>query len=262
MPLNQPIRDLRNLRVWIVGASTGIGAALADKLAVAGARVAVSSRRKDALETIASRYTNGKVLAVPLDITDSVQWQNAVDEVTAAFGTLDLVVLMAGDYKPMRAWDLNAADAEKLINVNFTGIVRGLALLLPILLKQKSGHLSLVASVAGYRGLPKSLIYGPTKAALINLAEVLYLDLHAAGVGVSVVNPGFVKTPLTDQNDFKMPALITPEEAADNIIAGLAAGRFEIHFPKRFTRWLKFLRVLPYGLYFAAIRRFINTTRP
>jgi NAD(P)-dependent dehydrogenase (short-subunit alcohol dehydrogenase family) len=130
---------------------------------------------------------------------------------------------------------------------------------LPQLLKQarakQGGHLSLVSSVAGYRGLPKSLAYGPTKAALINLAETLHLDLSPLGLGVSVINPGFVETPLTAGNQFHMPALITPEEAARAIVRGWEAGDFEIHFPKRFTLWLKGLRHLGYGAYFAAVRR-------
>jgi short-subunit dehydrogenase len=124
--------------------------------------------------------------------------------------------------------------------------------------KQGSGTLALVSSVAGYRGLPKSLVYGPTKAAIINLAEALYLDLRPRGIGVCVVNPGFVRTPLTAQNDFHMPALISPEEAAREIVAGLARGAFEIHFPRRFTRVLKLLRVLPYRWYFAAVRRAVS----
>ena len=119
----------------------------------------------------------------------------------------------------------------------------------------QGAHVSLVASVAGYRGLPNALAYGPTKAALINLAEVLFLDLQPRGVGVSVINPGFVETPLTAGNAFEMPALITPAEAAEQILRGWAAGRFEIHFPKRFTLWLKALRFAPDWLYFAAIRR-------
>jgi short-subunit dehydrogenase len=133
--------------------------------------------------------------------------------------------------------------------------LRMLDVVLPSLLSQHRGHVSLVASVAGYRGLPQSLAYGPTKAALIHLAEALYLDLQSSGIGVSVVNPGFVETPLTAQNDFHMPALIQPQEAARQMLAGWAAGDFEIHYPRRFTRVLKFLRCLPYRLYFQAVRK-------
>jgi short-subunit dehydrogenase len=123
------------------------------------------------------------------------------------------------------------------------------------MLKSGSGHISLVASVAGYMGLPKSLIYGPTKAALINMAESLYLDVHERGIGVSVINPGFVDTPLTKGNDFKMPSLITPETAAGEIIRGFEKGLFEIHFPKKFTAWLRLIRRLPYSLRFRLLSK-------
>ena len=139
--------------------------------------------------------------------------------------------------------------------VNYVGALHLLDAVLPALLRQGHGHLSLVASVAGYRGLPRSLAYGPTKAALINLAETLYLDLHERGIGVSVINPGFVATPLTAANPFPMPALISPEEAARAILRGWARGRFEIHFPRRFTLAMKLLASLPFGAYQAAVRR-------
>jgi len=155
----------------------------------------------------------------------------------------------------MRAWDVDLPAARAIIEVNLTGIYNGLVPLVPQLLKQGSGTLAIVSSVAGYRGLPKALVYGPTKAAAINLAETLYLDLQPRGIGVCVVNPGFVRTPLTAQNDFEMPYLIEPEQAAEEIVQGLGRGEFEIHFPKRFSRMLKFLRLLPYGAYFPAIRR-------
>ena len=127
--------------------------------------------------------------------------------------------------------------------------------MLPVLLAQRSGHVALVSSVAGWRGLPQALAYGPTKAALINLAEVLYTDLRASGIGVSVINPGFVDTPLTVSNDFAMPALMTAQQAAGAILRGLERGHFDIHFPKRFTLLLRLLRQLPDRLHFAAVRR-------
>jgi NAD(P)-dependent dehydrogenase (short-subunit alcohol dehydrogenase family) len=149
------------------------------------------------------------------------------------------------------------------LQVNYVGALNVLDVVLPGLIAQASPatpvtrapHLSLVSSVAGFRGLPHALAYGPTKAALINLAETLYLDLHDRGIGVSVINPGFVETPLTAQNRFRMPALVSVETAADAILAGWRAGRFEIDFPKRFTRVLKLMRLLPDRLYFAAVRR-------
>jgi short-subunit dehydrogenase len=155
----------------------------------------------------------------------------------------------------MRATRFDLGEMLRHQEVNYVGALHMLDAVLPTLLAQKAGHLSLVASVAGYRGLPNSLAYGPTKAALINLAQTLYLDLQPQGLGVSIVNPGFVETPLTSQNEFAMPALLTPAEAAQEIVAGWEAGRFEIHFPKRFTLWLKLLSHLGDALYFKAVRR-------
>lgn len=255
MPLNQKITDWTGKRVWIIGASTGIGASLANALFARGAKLALSARRAEPLEAMASRFGAERGLALPLDITQLDTIASAQSRLIAAWGGYDLVVFMAGDYKAMRAWNIDLKVARDMIDINLNGFLNGLSLVVPQLMQQGSGGVALVSSVAGYRGLPKSLIYGPTKAALINLAETLYLDLQPKGLGVYVINPGFVKTPLTDQNDFAMPNLITPEEAAQSIIEGFEAGEFEIHFPKAFTRKLKFLRLLPYGTYFSMIRK-------
>lgn len=253
MALNPRIQNWQGRRVWLVGASTGIGRATAAKLHAAGARVAVSARSTTVLDAFAREHPGA--LALPLDATDRDAVHAATARLQAEWGGLDLVVYCAGTYKPMRATAFELDVALQHQQVNYVGALYLLDAVLPLLLRQKAGHLSLVSSVAGYRGLPKSLAYGPTKAALINLAETLHLDLSPLGIGVSVINPGFVETPLTAQNEFRMPALITPEEAADAILEGWADGDFEIHFPKRFTRWLKALRLLGYGPYFAAVRR-------
>jgi short-subunit dehydrogenase len=163
-------------------------------------------------------------------------------------------VYCAGYYEPMRASAFDLQTALRHDDVNYRGALQMLDAVLPIVLRQRAGHLSLVSSVAGYRGLPQGLAYGPTKAALINLAETLYLDLRSMGIGVSLINPGFVETRLTANNDFEMPALITAEQAAREIVDGWGAGRFEIHFPRRFTLWLQMLRHLSDGLYFRAVR--------
>jgi NADP-dependent 3-hydroxy acid dehydrogenase YdfG len=255
MPLNPPITDWQGRRCWIVGASTGIGAALADLLAKKGAKVALSARRVEPLKEMAARYGKGNALVLPLDITDAAALESAAKAIDKAWGGLDLVVPMAGEYKPMRATDIDLAVARTMIEVNLMGYLNVCAAVVPRLVKQKSGEIALVSSVAGYRGLPKSLIYGPTKAAIINLAETMYLDLVDHGVAVAVINPGFVRTPLTAQNEFEMPNIISPEEAAESIVAGFEAGEFEIHFPKAFSRKLKLLRHFPYGMYFKAIRK-------
>jgi short-subunit dehydrogenase len=168
---------------------------------------------------------------------------------------LDLVLYCAGHYQAMRAQQFDLDEMLKHQSINYVGALNLLQAVLPPMLALGQGHVSLVSSVAGFRGLPQSLAYGPTKAALINLAEALYLDVHDAGLGVSVVNPGFVETPLTAQNTFKMPGLISPEQAALDTLAGWAKGEFEIHYPKSFTRWMKLLRLLPYRWYFPLVKK-------
>lgn len=155
----------------------------------------------------------------------------------------------------MRADSFDLAKVNQLIDLNLRGVFNCLDAVLPELLNKGKGGIGIVASVAGYSGLPKALIYGPTKAALINLAESLYLDLHPRGMAVYLINPGFVETPLTAGNDFKMPALMSAVDAADALVSGVAAGHFHIHFPKRFTNWLRLARLLPYRLYFPLIRK-------
>lgn len=255
-PLNKPMTAWAGKRVWLVGASTGIGLACAQALAQAGAQVVVSARRTEGLAGLPHIHP------VPMDVTDAASVQAAAATVVRTVlqherlgGPLDLLVYCAGHYQAQRATAFDLADMQRHQDVNYTGALRVLDAALPILLAQGQGHISLISSVAGWRGLPNSLAYGPTKAALTHLAETLYLDLKDRGLGVSVINPGFVATPLTAQNNFPMPALITPEQAATAMLKGWAQGAFDIHFPKRFTLWLKLLRVLPYRSYFALVRR-------
>jgi NAD(P)-dependent dehydrogenase (short-subunit alcohol dehydrogenase family) len=265
MALNPPLRNWAGKNVWLVGASSGIGQACADLLHAQGANVFVSARQAALLDDWVTRHpgadTQGRprAVALPLDVTDQRALQLAAEAITAR-GPLDLVVYCAGYYKAVGAQRYSLEEMLRHEQVNYVGALYLLDAVLPQLQRQaaagQGGHLSLVSSVAGFRGLPKSLAYGPTKAALINLAEALYLDLQPQGLGVSVVNPGFVETPLTAQNRFKMPALITPEVAAREMLAGWARGAFELHFPKRFTHWLKFMRLLPYRLYFPLVRKF------
>jgi NAD(P)-dependent dehydrogenase (short-subunit alcohol dehydrogenase family) len=252
MSFNPLVPDWRGKNAWLVGASSGIGQATAHALHAAGARVFVSARNARALDSFAQSHPGAVALA--LDVTDPVALKAAAQTVLAA-GPLDLVMYCAGYYQELRATGFDLAEMVKHSEVNYHGALYLLDAVLPALLAQRSGHISLISSVAGYTGLPKALAYGPTKAALINLAETLYLDLKARGIGVSLVCPGFVETPLTAHNKFAMPALITPEQAAREILQGWKKGEFEIHFPKRFTRWMKALRLLPYGMRFAAVRK-------
>lgn len=247
--MNPRIADWTGRRVWLVGASSGIGAALARALAARGARLALTARRADALQALGL----ADALLLPADATDTAQLAAARGALLAAWGGVDLVVYLAGDYEPMRADTFDLARAEAVVAVNFLGAMRLYAAVREDL--HAGGGIAFVASVAGWRGLPRALAYGPGKAALIHFAECLYLDLAPRGVGVWVVNPGFVATRLTARNDFHMPAQISPEAAAEATLAGLARGRFELHFPRRFTRVLKLLRLLPYRLYFALVRR-------
>lgn len=244
MSLNPQLRDWKGKTAWLVGASTGIGRATASALHAAGAHVVVSARQAGLLNEFVATHPGSHALA--LDVMDGPALQAAV----AAIGSIDLCVYCAGYYRPMGATSFDLAEARRHIDINYLGALNLLDALLPLLLTAGHGHLSLVSSVAGYRGLPKALAYGPAKAALTHLAEALYLDLHPRGVGVSVIHPGFVTTPMTAQNDFKMPAEISPEQAASAMLAGWAAGEFEIHFPKRFTRLMKLLRLLGDSAYF------------
>jgi short-subunit dehydrogenase len=255
MSLNTKITDWSKKRVWIIGASTGIGASLADQLHSLKAKVAISARSKDKLNEMVTRFGASRAMALPLDITKVETIQAAERELVEAWGGYDLVVFMAGDYSAMRAWEIDLKVAQQMIDVNLGGFMNGLSVVIPRFMQAKAGGIALVSSVAGYRGLPKSLVYGPTKAALINLSETLYLDLKDKGLDIYVINPGFVSTPMTAKNDFDMPSIITPDVAAAEIIKGFEKGEFEIHFPKRFTNVLKTLRHLPYSLYFAAIKR-------
>ena len=247
--MNPKITDWQGRRVWLVGASSGIGAAVARELAGRGARVALSARRLDKLQAL----NLDDALLLPCDATDASSLAEARSQLLAAWGGVDLVVYLAGDYVPMRADNFDLAVAERVIEVNFNGALRLAACVLKDL--PVGGGIAFVASVAGYRGLPQALCYGPGKAALIHFAEVLHLDLTPKGIGVWVINPGFVSTQLTAKNDFEMPALQTPEQAAIATVDGFKSANFEIHFPKRFTRLMKLFAHLPYRWYFPLIRR-------
>lgn len=254
MTLNPRTADWKGRRVWLIGASTGIGAATARLLLAGGAKVALSARTEAGLRDVAGGHADALVL--PADVTSENDLRAAAARVEAAWGGIDLMIYLAGTYAPVRAWSIGVSAVRQTFEVNVIGCYAALAAALPGMLARGAGAVAIVSSVAGYRGLPNSIDYGPTKAALINLAEALYLDLAPKGIAVHVVNPGFVETPLTAQNKFRMPALIGAEEAAREMLRGLERGEFETHFPRRFTWWMKLLRRLPDRLYFAAVRRF------
>ena len=252
------IETFSGKRVWVIGASSGIGEACTKALLQNGAKVALSSRRVERLNQIALAGGADQALVIPLDVTDDAQLQDGYKTILSAWGGIDLMLFVSGVYTPLRADNFDFKVAEKTIDANLLGPMRAVALVLPEMLKTHSGHIAVVGSVAGYSGLPKALAYGPSKAAIINFCENLYYDLLPTGVSVHMISPGFVATEATAQNDFEMPALISAEVAAQEILAGIEKGEFDIHFPKRFSRFLKFLRILPYPIYFWIVRRFVK----
>lgn len=252
-PLNTRITDWKGRRVWLVGASSGIGAALAQTLLARGAKVALSARSRTGLDHVAHQEPNALVL--PFNATNPRAWSATHACICDAWGDLDLVIFCAASYQPMHAWELQAEAVRNSLETNIGNVYYGLEAVLPKMLAKRHGGLVIVASVAGYVGLPGATLYGPTKAALINLSELLYAELKQHGLDVYLINPGFVKTRLTERNDFTMPALLTTEQAAAAIVQGLGKGKFEVHFPRRFTNVLKVLRQLPYRWQFALVRR-------
>jgi short-subunit dehydrogenase len=234
---------------WVIGASTGIGAEIAKQLSNAGVKVAASSR------SISADDETANIKAWPVDVTDATAVAQTFAEIEQALGPVDLVLVSVGTYKPLMGFDLTLADHRAGMEVNYMGVVNVLQTILPNFRKKAGGHIAWISSVAGYAGLPKSAAYGPSKAALINLAEGLKPELNKAGISLSVINPGFVKTPMTAANDFPMPFLMDAEDAARRTIAGLASRKFEIAYPRRFVILLKLLRILPYWAFFLLTKR-------
>lgn len=236
-------------RIWLTGASSGIGEALVAPLVAAGGRVAISARRADALERLARRFPDGAVTPYPVDVTDRAAVAQTVDRIERAWGGIDLAILNAGTHIPVTATALDADAFEALIRVNYLSIVYAVEALVPGMLARGRGHIAGVASLAGYRALPTAAAYGASKAAAILALEAMRFDLAPRGIDVTVINPGFVRTPLTDRNTFQMPALIDADDAARLIVRGLARRKKEIHFPARFSWTMKLLRILPYPVF-------------
>ena len=239
--------------MWIIGASSGIGAALAQSLLQAGASEAVSARREPELATVIQGHT--KAAAIVLDVSRAEDWRPALEQVVNALGGLDLVVMSAARYDPMHSWDIDLDKVQQSFDLNVVSLYKGLAVVVPHMLSQRSGGIALIGSISGYTGLPKALVYGATKASLNNLAETLYFELAPKGLSVYLVNPGFVATPMTAANDFDMPGLMTPEQAAEQIKLGLEKGRFEIRFPKGFANGLRWISRLPYRWRFPLLHK-------
>jgi len=252
-PLNTPIKNWAGKRVWLVGASSGIGAALAQTLLEAGAWVTISARRQETLEIFAQQHAHAHVVA--FDAGDAQAWPEALERTLAAMGHIDLVVLGAARYDPTHSWELDLDLVQKSFDLNVVGVYRGVAVLVPYFLKRGQGGLAVIASISAYTGLPKAVIYGATKAALNNMAETLYFELEPKGLSVYLINPGFVETPMTAGNDFEMPGLMKPAAAAKAIVAGFERGDFEIRFPRGFAGVLRWLSFLPDRLRFPLLHK-------
>ena len=234
-------------KIWITGASSGIGKALAEKFATEGWKVAISARRKEILDEMAK---NENISSYPLDVTNQDQISNVFSKIINDFGNLDLCVFSSGTYDPKLEQEINITQNKFVMETNFFGVLYCIKSVEKYFKDKREGHISIVSSIAAYRGLPNSSGYGPSKAALTNLTESLYFDFKKYNVRISLVSPGFIKTPLTDKNDFPMPFIKSPEFAAKRMFDGLTRSKkFEIHFPVALTLLLKFLRILPYKIY-------------
>ena len=242
--------------VWITGAGSGIGRALARSFAGDGHVVAISGRRGDALAETARAHPD-RIHCHPLDVTDGSAAEQTVAAVENGVGPIDIAVLNAAAYEPIWVEGFDADVFRRTIEVNLIGVANTAAPLLKRMRRRGAGTIVIVASEAGYSGLPGAAAYGASKAALINMAEALYPDARRFGIRIAVVCPGFVATPLTAQNDFAMPFLMQPEEAVRRIRRGIDSRRFEIAFPRRFVLLLKLLRRLPYRVFFKLTGRIL-----
>ena len=250
-PAKDNSMNLDNSRVWLTGASSGIGEALVPALAGAGARLALTARRADRLEQLAAAHArpDRPMLVLPGDVTDRAAMQAAVGAIEAAWGGVDLALLNAGAGKGVLIRGFSAEAFRFSMDVNFYGVLHGIEAVLPGMLARRSGRIAGVASLAGYRSGPGLAGYGTSKAALIHALESLRFGLARYHVGVTVINPGFVRTPMTEVNRYWMPAMIDAEKAARIIVRGLRRDKKEIHFPIRLSWTLKMLRVLPFPVY-------------
>ncbi len=238
--------------IWITGASTGIGKAVAIKFANKGWNVAISARRENLLKEISDNNEN--IMSFPLDVTNQSNCNEVFKKIKDRFENIDICFFSTGTWNPKKEKDIDVEQIEDVFNVNFFGTLNCIKAVEEHFKNKKMGTISIVSSIAGYRGLPNSTGYGPSKSALNNLAESLYFDFKRSNVRICLVSPGFIKTPMTDKNDFKMPFLKTTEYAAEKIYDGLInKNDFEIHFPKSLTLILKILSFIPSKMYFSLV---------
>ncbi len=240
--------------IWITGASSGIGKALAIKFAKKGWKVAISARRENLLNEIAKTYND--IFPYPLDVTDSKKCELVFNSIKEKFKNVDISVFSTGIHDPKSEKSLDLNKVRQIMEVNFFGTINSVNAVYKYYKERKSGQISIVSSVAGYRGLPAGGAYCASKSALTSFTESLNFDMKRKNVRVSLISPGFIKTPMTDQNDFPMPMIKTPEFAAEEIYNGLVKkNAFEIHFPKSFTFIMKILQILPNWIYFKLVEK-------
>ncbi|MEM9522666.1 MAG: SDR family NAD(P)-dependent oxidoreductase [Pseudomonadota bacterium] len=239
------MRAFKGKRYWIVGASEGLGRAVAEQLSRKGANVIVSARNADRLRALAETLP-GEARAVPVDVGDRL----SVEAAAAEIGRIDGVVFLAGVYWPMKATEWDAARVEMMCDVNFTGAARVLGAVMPRMLERNAGHVVLTGSLSGFRGLPGTIGYGASKAGVMYLAESMKADLRGSGIDVQVVNPGFIRTRLTDKNSFRMPFIMEPDEAARELVAHMRTGRFKHSFPRLFSWMFRLSQFLPDWAYY------------
>ena len=238
--------------IWITGGSTGIGKALAIKFANEGWNVAISARRENLLQEISNKHEN--IHGFPVDVTDKIKCKQTFEQIRNKFENIDICFFSTGTWDPKKEKDIDVEQIENVFKVNFFGTLNSIKAVEEYFKNRKMGTITIVSSIAGYRGLPNSTGYGPSKSALNNLAESLYFDFKRSNVRVCLVSPGFIKTPMTDKNDFKMPFLKTTDYAAEKIYDGLVNKNiFEIHFPKSLTLILKIFSFLPSSIYFSLV---------
>ena len=245
--------------VWITGASSGIGRALALKMASEGWTVAATARSVESLHTLAeeSKTLSGAIYPFSADVTDSSEICAILDKIESSCGAVNLAVLNAGTFVPDTAKTTCGENVTALMQLNFVGTINCMH---PLVIKMRSrsaGAIAVVSSLAGYVGLPGAAAYGASKAALINLTESLRPELSTYGIKLQVINPGFIKTPLTDKNQFKMPFLMDVSDAVNALYKGLNSDRFEITFPIRFSIIMKILKYMPYKMLFSLTKRLL-----
>jgi short-subunit dehydrogenase len=234
---------LKGKKYWIIGASEGLGRELSIQLSNLGVKLIISARNETRLNELSS-LTKAKVLA--LDVLNI----DAINQASKSVGIIDGIIYVAGDYTPLNSTTWNVEEVDKMIAVNFTGAAKVLGFIVPKFLKQNNGHIVMIGSLSGFRGLPNAIGYGASKAAMMHLAENIKADLYKTPIKIQLINPGFIKTRLTEKNNFKMPFIMSVEDAAKRVIIAMNSNRFQTNFPLIFSLLFRASNLLPAFIYF------------